>query len=277
MLLKIATKQLSIFKMSSQPIINKKFNIGEKDEVTCIEKIFDTISNNDLSTMVILFGNDADEGIELINPETTLPYESKSSIAKTKPSYKCDITLRMKKTNKIHNVSIKSIRGANPAFINHTPRSAKIFKVGGNLHSYVNMLDNIVGIIKTYRERKICTEDICISKLNLQKEEKDCLIQVMKYFMFEGTGKGYSKVKSNAILIVNSLNMNDWIFYDCCTDCAKTEYINKIYDNCIISLRNKGMPKNHISLEYCKPWIYTSDLNVMKGSIHIRMGKIDVL
>jgi hypothetical protein len=40
-------------------------------------------------------------------------------------------------------------------------------------------------------------------------------------------------------------------------------------NNCVISLRHKGMPKN--ITEYHEPWIYEDDKMVKKGCLHIRI------
>ena len=55
--------------------------------------------------------------------------------------------------------------------------------------------------------------------------------------------------------------------------CDTKKYIESIYDNIVISLRDKGMPK--VLNEYCKPWVFkdikSNGLIKHKGSLHVRI------
>ncbi len=113
----------------NQPTIEsspQKGNKGEKDEIKYKREIFE--KRMDIEYCTALFGSDAQEGIEMINTETGLPYKASSDIKKTKAMSKADTIIVLKKTQKQLNVSIKSKTGAKPSIINHTPRSAKAFQ-----------------------------------------------------------------------------------------------------------------------------------------------------
>lgn len=105
----------------------------------------------------------------------------------------------------------------------------------------------------------------------MDKTIQSDLIHVLSYFMFDGSGSGYSRCKSNSILEYSKDTIR---FIKCCTPKDKLDYVTKIYDRFILSLRDKGMPQ--IICEHCKPWVFedhTSHTHTIKykGSLHIRM------
>ena len=99
---------------------------------------------------------------------------------------------------------------------------------------------------------------------------KSDFLEVLAYFVFNGTGKGESKYKPNSIIYYQDDNIE---FIPCCTSEQVTQYIEEIFSKCIIALRDKGMSKKKIR-EECIPWIYTDHKEdgkiKYKGSLHIR-------
>ena len=179
----------------------------------------------------------------------------------------------MKKTNNVYSISIKSKNGANPSILNHTPRSAKIFQEGGILNDHVCCLDKIIQEYIYKRVNKIIGEDTPISKLMSLKDDyllKEKFLEILSYFVFDGSGKGYSKCKSNAIM---TYQRDKIIFKKYDNIQNKKVYIESIYDKIVISLRDKGMSK--VMNEYCKPWVFNDikpDGSIKyKGSLHIRI------
>ena len=123
--------------------------------------------------------------------------------------------------------------------------------------------------MNTKRINKEVSEDIKINNLKLNDTQKQCLMNVIKYFIFEGTGSKKSISPADAILdIYNLSNINEWKFMLCNTNELKINYVNKIYNKLILSIRNKGMPTK-IS-DYCKPWMYNSK----NGALHIRIKEL---
>ena len=99
---------------------------------------------------------------------------------------------------------------------------------------------------------------------------REKFLDILSYFVFDGTGKRESKCKSNAIITYQGDKI---IFRKYDNIQNKKVYIESIYDKLFISLRSKGMPK--VMNEYCKPWVFY-DINPdgsikHKGSLHIRM------
>ena len=77
--------------------------------------------------MIKIFGDEASEGIKVLDAKIT-PKRNIYDIKKTISSYKADCVVIMNKTGKTWAMSIKSKNGANPSILNHTPRTAKVFK-----------------------------------------------------------------------------------------------------------------------------------------------------
>ena len=178
----------------------------------------------------------------------------------------------MKKTKNVYRISIKSKHGANPAILNHTHRKAKIFQKDGILYDYLPYLDTILQEYIYKRINKTISEDASVMDFTCLKNDhvlKEKFIEVLIYFVFDGTGKGYSKCNANAVM-----TYSDTITFMRCNNIQdKKTYIESIYDKIVISLRDKGMPKS--IPEYCKPWIFhdiKSDSSIKhKGGLHIRI------
>jgi len=249
-------------------------NIGEKDECLSLLYLFHINEMNDFDKLIEIFGEEASEGISILNIDTDDEIVDINKLSKKTPcGYKADCKIKMKKTNNVYSISIKSKNGANPSILNHTPRNAKIFQKGGPLNNMVSCLDKIIQEYIDKRINKIIGEDTPISNLMCLKDDyllKEKFLEILSYFVFDGTGKGYSKCKSNAIMTYQ----NDKLIFTRCDNIQnKKEYIESIYDKIVISLRDKGMPK--VFNEYCKPWIFDDikpDGSIKyKGSLHIRI------
>ena len=166
-----------------------------------------------------------------------------------------------------------------PAILNHTPRSAKVFQVGGLLFDNLNELDNLIYLMNEERSKGTVGEDINISNIfpSIKNEIKTNLIEIVKYFMFFGTGRGNANNPVNSILeIYDPSNIDKWKFVNCENENDKIKYIETLYDKLILSMRDKGMPtKKNIQ---CDPWIFHQKNNgkqkeKYKGSLHIRIKK----
>ncbi len=248
-------------------------NIGEKDEVLLLLDIYHLNEMNEFDKLIEIFGEEASKGISILNIDTDDEIVDLNKLSKAHCGYKADCKIRMKKTNNVYSISIKSKNGANPSILNHTPRSAKIFQEGGILNDHVCCLDKIIQEYIYKRVNKIIGEDTPISKLMSLKDDyllKEKFLEILSYFVFDGSGKGYSKCKSNAIM---TYQRDKIIFKKYDNIQNKKVYIESIYDKIVISLRDKGMSK--VMNEYCKPWVFNDikpDGSIKyKGSLHIRI------
>lgn len=248
-------------------------NKGEKDEVLSQLNLYHLNEMNEFDKLIEIFGEEASEGISILNIDTDDEIDDINNLSKAPSPYKADCKIRMKKTKIVYSISIKSKNGANPTILNHTHRNAKIFQEGGIFNEYLPCLDKILQEYIYKRINKIIGEDTSINNLTCLKDDdslKEKFLEILSYFVFDGSGKGYSKCKSNAIMTYQ----NDKIIfrkYDNIQN--KKVYIESIYDKIVISLRDKAMPK--VMNEYCKPWVFNDikpDGSIKhKGSLHIRI------
>lgn len=266
-------KNKNKYLMAKINILENNHNKGEKDEVLLLLELFYMNEINQYNYLVEIFGEEASEGILFINIDTDKEIIDINKISKAPSNYKADCRIKMRKTKNIYNISIKSKNGAIPSILNHTPRSAKIFQENGIFNNYLPYIDKIIEEYIMKRQNKIIGEDVLISNLMCFKNNillKEKFKEVLSYFVFDGTGKGYSKCKSNAIITYENKKI---IFkkYDTIED--KKVYIDSIYDKIVISLRDKNMPK--IIPIHCKPWIFNDikpDGSIKsKGSLHVRI------
>jgi len=245
---------------------NEKGNHGEKDEILYKKYIFENRANIDFLTNI--FDTSACDGIEIINPNTKTPYNSIEQIKKASRVSKPDIIILFKDTNVIRYCSIKSLRGAKPSIVNHTPRSAKVFQT--TLHHCLLDIDKIAKEYNDKRKERKIGEDIAFGKLQSFNDENVRInfIEMISYFLFTGTGSRISPNECDSILVINK--DGSITFIDCDTDEKKKNYLDSIIHNCIISFRNKGMPTK--MNDVCIPWIYTNEITgKLCGSIHVRL------
>lgn len=252
-------------------ILTNKQNKGEKDEVLLLIELFHLNETRQFDKLTNIFGEEASEGIHILHIDSNDEIVDINDLSKARTCYKADCRIKMKKTLNVYTPSIKSKNGSNPAILNHTPRNARIFQKNGILYDCLTCLDIILKEYIVKRIDKIIGEDTHITNLVClnDNELREIFIKVLIYFVFDGTGKGYSKCGANAIIEYH----NDKItFINCDNIERKKEYIKSIYNTIIISLRDKGMSK--LIPEYCEPWIFHDikpDNSIKhKGSLHIR-------
>jgi hypothetical protein len=196
----------------------KNKNEGEICEIAVIKKIFELITNKDIKQLEKIFGKDAEKNIILYN-SLKVEIKNVNQITKAPAGTKADFIIKFIKTESYINISIKSKYASPPAILNHTCRSAVVFCVNGDLFDELKILDEIVKIMNTKRINKEVSEDIKINNLKLNDTQKSCLMNVIKYFIFEGTGSKKSISPANAILdIYNLSNINEWKFMLCNTN-----------------------------------------------------------
>tara|TARA_B100000900_G_scaffold119763_1_gene101113 strand:+ start:3193 stop:4065 length:873 start_codon:yes stop_codon:yes gene_type:complete len=255
---------------------NISSNKGEKDENLTKAKVYYLNDANKIDELQKIFGIEASEGIKLLSMDSDKCItDINECISKAKSDCKADCKIKMNQSGKIYNSSIKSKNCANPAILNHTPRTAKVFQEAAVLHEYLNSIDLIAKEYNEKRKAKEIGEDVSIDKLEILKEDiiKKDFMNVLSYFMFEGSGKGDSIVKSNSIIEYKNGQV---IFTKCCSKEEKLEYIKKIYDKVIISFRDKGMPRKID--DYNLPWVFNHEKNdgtiKYKGSLHIRLNNV---
>ena len=247
-------------------------NKGEKDEALIIMKLFRMNQENQYDKLIEIFGDEASDGIHMICMNSKTIINDIFDIGKAKGAFKADCTIEMVKSKMRYTTSIKSKNGANPAILNHTPRTAKVFQPDGVLYSSLDAMDKM---IKEYIEKRSSTkfgEDVSINEFECLNESYmlEEFKKVVSYFVFDGTGKGNSICRANSIIYYEG---NTIEFIKCTEPEEKRKYIDSIFHDLVISLRDKGMPSK--LSETCHPWIYHDSKGdgtiKAKGSLHIRI------
>jgi len=164
-------------------------------------------------------------------------------------------------------LSVKSHRGANPAFLNHTHRYG-FLKVCERLDNYpIAELDEIVREYWRKRKAGIIREDVKNDNPESPfKDHLEYLRPIMNYFLFTGTAQKDSPFPADYILdFLNPVDESTWKF-------SKDEYLTDNWEHIVFSLRSKGMPDSY---PYCanaddmKLWVEVAEERY-KGSIHGR-------
>jgi len=253
-------------------ILQSNTNKGEKDEVRTMQRIFQYNEAKQYSELANIFGPDAQEGVSVINPDTGQVYTDMMHIKKVNSQCKADGIFKMLKTSVVYSCSIKSNACSKHALLNHTPRSAKVFGPTGFLHTHLNHLDVVMKEYIDKRNAGIFTEDVSMNRLeSLQTPMvRESVVIMMMYFMFLGTGKGDSKKEANSILFYEK--DGSVTFVPSLSDEQKKMHVSSILDDCVLSLREKGMPKKIADINH--PWTYHDTKQdgkvVHKGCLHIR-------
>ncbi len=165
-----------------------------------------------------------------------------------------------------YGISVKSHRGANPAFLNHTHR-AGFLKVCSRVGVRINKLDEIIKDYWTKRKSGLIGEDISNGDPNSPfREHLNYLKPILNYFLFTGTARSDSKYKADYILdFTDPLREGAWKF-------SKDEYLEDNWNHIIFSVRSKGMPEsypNTSDYDAIKPWVEVAE-GQYKGSLHGR-------
>ena len=208
-------------------IHEKGVNRGERDEILAQLDLLYFDETKQYDKLIEIFGDEASDGIEILDIDTHDEIVDLNKLSKAPSGYKADCKIRMKKTNNVYSISIKSKNGANPSILNHTSRNAKIFQEGGILYDYVYYLDKILQEYIYKRKNKEFNEDLSISDLMCLKDDyslKEKFLEILLFFIFDGSGKGYSKCKSDAIITYQSDKI---IFKKCDNIQNKKVYIER--------------------------------------------------
>lgn len=255
----------------------KTKNKGEAGEEYVIKKLFNLNKNKEFDVLISLLGTDASEGITLYEFSDDKEIIDENQIKKAPSNCKSDCKLKLNKTGDFLNISIKCKHGSPPAIINHTNRKANVFQNGCLNNELVN-LDEIIIKLNKLRKEGSLKEDININSQKLTKKQKDSLIKVISYFVFDGTGSVKSLYPVDSILeIDNPEKIDTWKLIICKNEKNKIDYIESIYNSLVLSIRDKGMPKKESICDIIKPWVYEPYANKIKGSLHIRIGKIKAI
>lgn len=250
-------------------------NIGEYDEMRAKLHL---IELRDAGKTVVIAGKNVvvssvkNNGVECVSlpPNTVLSGLNDSqveSLAKRVGAFKAPTGSKADVCLNNFGISVKSHRGANPAFLNHTHR-AGFLKVCGRVGVSINKLDEIISDYWIKRKAGIIGEDVKNSDPKSPfKEHLKYLKPIMNYFLFTGNAQKNSPYPADYILdFTDPLDESSWKF-------SKDEYLDDNWEHIIFSVRSKGMPPSYPKgkdATAIKPWVEYAD-GKYKGSLHGRV------
>ncbi len=190
------------------------------------------------------------------------------SITKSSSKDKADV-----KINDIY-YSLKCNGYGKPTIVNHTNRKGWL-KIAELKKLEISNLDEIINQYWKLRINGDITEDCPNSHQKSPfNNNKEIVKPYLDFFIFEGSGQGYSKYPASKVLEFKSFkNINSWKIYG-------NEYLDQHWNNLYFCLRStKGMPKNYETYEHKKLIsLWTRNFKGSKGdkkyrgALHVRVG-----
>ena len=189
-----------------------------------------------------------------------------SNILKSKNNSKADIFINNR------GVSIKILEKGYPTIINHTHRQ-NFLRVLQDLKLDIQTLDICISEYHYLRQNNRIGEDILNSNpLSPFQKLKSYFSPILKYFLFDGSGRGLSGLPADTYWRNKSLHLKTGIVF-----LVHNNY--KIWDFLVFSIRDKGLSyekRNRESQKKMDPWVHqyrskkTQKLK-KKGCLHVRI------
>jgi hypothetical protein len=263
---------------------DSKKNNGEKHELLTVTELLYLIKTKKYDKLVNIFGDQASEGIEILDMETrTVIKEYNEITKKAKPLYKADCIIRIIKTGALRYISIKSKDCSNASIVNVTRRS--MVYDNPDLNKYIASLDVLTSQYLSDPDNICMTKsevDRKLSSYELSDSQKNDIASFIAYYMFKGTGKGTSEIPADSILEYSKNELN---FIYCETEDNKKDYVFKNWNRYVLSIRGHKRGKSGNirgnGLLQCGPqendheWVcyYTENGETLpRGSIAIRIS-----
>lgn len=254
-------------------------NVGERNELLLKLKLIqlrdskEKIILNGKETIVNSVSFDREYGIlpedlnlaSIKDEKTLITFANLVGIGKSPTGSKSDVYINGK------GYSVKALDCAPPAIVNHTNRKGWL-RVCDVCNVSIDKLDGMIEEYWNLRLKGTIKEDTKNSDANSPfKNHKEYLRPLLNYFFFRGTGSKDSNHQADYILgYTNPLSTTTWRVYD------ETNYLDKIWDKIIFSLRSKkGMPdpypnmKNKEDEAIIAKWTKLHQ-GSYRGALHVR-------
>lgn len=280
----LSNNSVDYYNIKESILSDTKKNKGEKHELLTVTELFYLNRTKKYYKLVNIFGEQASEGIEILDMETHAVINKFNEITKkAKSSYKADCIIRMIKTGELRYISIKSKDCANASIVNVTRRS--MVHNNPELNKYIQSLDVLISQYLSDPDNVSMTKsevDRKLSSYKLTDSQKYDIAGFIAYYMFDGTGKEASKIKADSVL---EYSKNELYFVHCETNDNKKDYVLKNWNRYVLSIRGHKRGKSGKirgnGLLKCGPqendheWVcyYTENGEMLpRGSIAIRIG-----
>ena len=282
------------YQLFKNTIHSNGHNKGEKEEALVLGKLYYWNETHQYHELVEIFGDEAEEGLQLIHMETDVIINGFNQIKKAKGMFKADCIIEFNKTGRRIKPSIKYKNGGVPSVMNHQRRDQPVFQKGGPLYYLLPNIDTLVCKYHQLRDQGL-PEEIMFGELDnfLSQDDKDTLVELVWYFMFRGTGNSSSKQTADSLIIIDKsvkfikLNgkedqieyiKNNWELFNLSLisrkNLKKLKFKDEVQSKCGTD------PKYKQKIELMKPWIYETTDNgrnnpenkiKLKMALHIRM------
>lgn len=253
-------------------------NIGEKDEVLTklgfiykrdkgVENIKSVaVGDKECKTLPDSIHQLSD--LLLLNDEQLIAIAKYCGCYKSPSTHKADVVV-----NGV-GVSLKSLRGAPPAVLNHTSRFGLQRVCGMCNEGIQEVLDDVVKEYHQLRRAGAINEDVH-NDLDISpfRRYKDELKEFINYFVFKGTGFRDSKFPAQYVVDVDDpFDTSTWKVYD------ENNFVDENWDKLVFSMRSsKGMgkyPNVHKDRKDCMSvWAEEHIIGKYSGALHIRLKK----
>jgi hypothetical protein len=168
-------------------------------------------------------------------------------------------------------VSIKSMRSAPPALVNHTARPGWV-RICQQIRVPIEPLDEIIDDYWSLRQSGRIKEDIAnTDSASPFRNKKEYLTPILSYFLFKGTGSRDSASPADYILdMTDPTRESTWELH------SPAGIIDLLWPRLVFSLRSKkGMPPKYPNMRERAKQVSTArwtklHQNEYRGALHVR-------
>ena len=204
----------------------------------------------------------------LLNDEQLIAIANQCGCYKSPSTHKADVIV-----NGV-GISLKSMRGAPPAILNHTSRFGLRRVCEMCNEGTQEVLDNAVNEYHQLRRDGVINEDVHNDSINSPfRKYKEELKEFINHFVFRGTGFRDSKFPAQYVVDVDDpFDASTWKVYD------ESNFVDANWDKFVFSMRSsKGMYKYPNVAKERKDcmsvWVEEHIIGKYSGSLHIRLKK----
>lgn len=255
-------------------------NLGERDELLAVIKL---IQMKEAGKALPILGKIESVGFKgrnyraapwtydsgkpvLTMPESELAYAAKTmGFCKAGRNDKADVYVNG------FGLSVKSMRSAPPALVNHTARPGWL-RICQQIGVSIEPLDEIIDNYWALRQSGQIKEDIANSVMASPfRNKKKYLTPILSYFLFKGTGSTDSTSPADFLLhMKDPTRESTWELL------SPEDFIDLLWPRLVFSVRSKkGMPPNYPNMTDKAKLLSTArwtklHQNEYRGALHVR-------